>query len=182
MDNQRFQTISEALYQYGASDLNKDILKHISIDELICVSTSTENQRAAFRAAWALEHILLSSVDLLHRYQKQIATLYITTTNWSVLRSISKLLLELHKASKKGLDLPDEDNEEKLLEKTFQLLADTNCPIAVRCNAYDILLAFVVKHPWLAHELRIQIQFDLEKKNTPALSSRGLRILKKLKD
>ncbi|MDR2285238.1 MAG: hypothetical protein LBE37_18645 [Sphingobacterium sp.] len=181
MDKTRFNTISEALYTYGASDFNTAILTSISIDELIFISTSTEVPRAAFRAAWALEHLLLHSPPLLHQYQGQIIDLYTSSNNWSVLRSITKLTIALTKANSKDTTLLSDEQEEGLLEKTFQVLAAVDCPIAVRCNAYDILFTLTIKHEWLAQELRTQILFDLEKNKTPALSSRGQKILKKIR-
>lgn len=176
MDKTRFNTISEALYTYGASDLNLNILESISLEELIFISRSTQDQRASFRAAWTLEHILLNNNKLLHQYQEELIDLYMVSENWSTLRSVSKILIRLTKE----LKFIEEHKEEKLLEKTFQVLSDINCPIAVRCNAYDIIFALTPKYEWLTNELRIQIQFDLEKNSTPALSSRGLRVLKKL--
>ena len=180
MDLIRFNTISEALFSYGASDLNEQILNTISLEELPSLCSSLNNSRTSFRAAWALEHILIANRTLLLQQQPQILYIYSTTTNWSVLRSVSKLVIELIKELKHERRLLSEEEEENLLEKTFQLLSDIDCPIAVRCNAYDIVLALVPKHEWLAHELRIQIQFDLERSSTPALASRGLKVLKKL--
>lgn len=180
MDSIRFNTISEALFSYGASDLNEQILTTISLEELLSICSSLNNNRASFRAAWALEHILIGNRTLLVQQKPQLLYIYSTTTNWSVLRSLSKLVIELTKELKRERKFISEEEEENLLEKTFQILNDVDCPIAVRCNAYDILMAYVPKHEWLAHELRIQIQFDLERSSTPALASRGMRILKKL--
>ncbi|MFD2555632.1 hypothetical protein [Sphingobacterium tabacisoli] len=181
MDKIRFNTISEALYIYSASDFKTAVLESISVDELIFISASTEVPRAAFRAAWALEHLLLHSPALLHQYRGQIIDLYTSSNNWSVLRSITKLIIELTKTSSKTTTLLSDEQEEGLLEKTFQVLAAVDCPIAVRCNAYDILFNFTMKYEWLARELRTQIHFDLEKNKTPALSSRGQKILKKIR-
>ncbi|WP_164108112.1 MULTISPECIES: hypothetical protein [Sphingobacterium] len=180
MDSIRFNTISEALYSYGASDLNEQILKTISLEELFVLCTSTTHSRTSFRAAWALEHILINNRPLLLQNKNITLCSYATVTNWSVLRSLSKLVIELTKELKKNSNFLDQE-EESLLEKTFHILSNIDCPIAVRCNAYDILMALVPKHEWLANELCIQIQFDLERNSTPALSSRGMRILKKLK-
>lgn len=180
MDKIRFNTISEALYTYSASDFKTTVLKSISIEELIFISASTAVPRAAFRAAWALEHILFDSRSLLHEYQDQIVDLYLFSTNWSVLRSITKLTIELTKAGSKNAKLLSNEQEEQLLEKTFQILAAIDCPIAVRCNAYDILFTLTPKYEWLAQELCTQIDFDLEKNKTPALSSRGQKILKRI--
>ncbi len=180
MDKIRFNTIAEALYTYSASDFKTTVLKSISIEELIFVSASTEVPRAAFRAAWALEHLLFDSSPLLHEYREQVIDLYLLSSNWSVLRSITKLTIELTKASSKDATLLSDEQEEGLLEKTFQILGAVDCPIAVRCNAYDILFTLTPKYEWLAQELRTQINFDLEKNKTPALSSRGQKILKRI--
>lgn len=182
MDRARFHIISEALYAYGASDLNTDILKSVSLEELISVITSPIDPRASFRAAWATEHILIQSPQLLYKHRTEIIEAYLRSTNWSVLRSISKLVMQLTKPLQRDPSFLSEDNVERVLERTLNILSHRDCPIAVRCNAYDITFALTAKYTWLAQELRTQIQFDLEKNSTPALSSRGLRILKKLKE
>lgn len=180
MDDRRFSIISEALYTYGASDLNEQLLKTISLEELVFLCASTRDSRTSFRAAWALEHILIKNRDLLQQTTKKLIESYFTITNWSVLRSLTKLIIEITNESRQHSHSLSEEEEEKLLAKTFNILSDIDCPIAVRCNAYDIIFALIPQHEWLANELRIQIKFDLEKNTTPALLSRGLRILKKL--
>lgn len=180
MDSNRFQIISEALYSYGASDFKEQLLETITLDELLWLSLSLQDQRTSFRAAWAMEHILLANKTLLLQYSKQVLHTYANANNWSVLRSVSKLVMALAKELKDNNGIFSEEEDESLINKTFEILGNLECPIAVRCNAYDILLALVGSQEWVAHELRLQIQFDLERNSTPALTSRGLRVLKKL--
>lgn len=180
MDSNRFQILSEALYSYSVSDFKEQLLATIPLEELLWLSLSPQDQRTSFRAAWALEHILMANDALLLQNKKQVLYTYYSATNWSVLRSISKLVMVLTKELKQQSHFLSAEEEENLVNKTFEILGKVECPIAVRCNAYDILLALASTQTWLVNELRIQIQFDLEKNSTPALSSRGLRILKKL--
>ena len=173
----RFEKIKEALYSYGASDLNKNILENITLEELLHVASSTKDERAAFRAAWALEHVLLNDKILLQENQDEILQIYRVSNNWSVLRSISKMVMELTKHS---LHILSDEQIELTLNKSFHLMENLDCPVAVRCNVYDILFSFCQKEKWVAQELTTQINFDLERNATPALLSRGKRILLKL--
>lgn len=180
MDKLRFNTLSEALYTYGASDLNEQLLQHISLDELFYLTDSTQDQRTSFRAAWALEHILFHNRVLLQQNRSNVLDLFARNSNWSCLRSLSKLTIEILASIKQPSQSISEQETEKILEKTFSLLEHNDCPIAVRCNAYDIIYLLQSKYEGLAQELSVQIEFDLEKNKTPALLSRGLKILKKL--
>lgn len=180
MDSQKLKNISAALYSYSAADFNADFTQQISIQDLIDVVRINEDERASFRAAWALEHLLLKDVESLRKYTENILQIYFTSTNWSVLRSISKLIMLLLKNPLKYILYIDEKLQGLLLDKTFNLLATNDCPIALRCNAYDIIFLTGKDENWVLSELKTQIYFDLEKNTTPALRSRGEKIIKSI--
>lgn len=177
MNQNKFEQITEALYSYSASVLKEQILQIATLEELFEISLSTI-ERAAFRAAWTLEHTLSDDLVLLAQKQSSIIDLYHKSNNWSVLRSVTKLVMEI--LCTNDIYNLSADEEEIIINKTFAIVENKECPIAVRCNAYDILYALVIKHAWITTELKTQIRFDLEKNSTPALASRGNRILKKL--
>lgn len=179
MDLQKIKSISATLYTYGVADFNKTLLQKISIQDLIEIIQSDYSYKAVFRASWALEHMLFQDMDLLTNYKQDIFKIYLHTNNWSALRSITKLILLI-------LRTPDLSsvNEEKtglLLDKSFHLIANQDCPIAVRCNLYDLIYVLANDDMWILQELQTQINFDLEKSATPALRSRASKIFKKLK-
>lgn len=178
MQEERINKITEALFSNSASVMKDGILKYASVEELFELSLHTQ-ERVAFRAAWFLEHILLSSEaeTILSNYDR-IIKVYIESNNWSVLRSITKILMTyLHQTDISSLT---ENDVEKIINKTFNALENSDCPIAVRCNLYDILHLLIPQQRWLISELKYRIQLDLAINETPALSSRAKRILKKL--
>lgn len=179
MHPQRIQQITEALFNNSASIIKRGILKYVTLEELLTLSLHPD-ERTAFRAAWALEHVLQAdgSKDLLSQYSS-ILKIYNQSHNWSVLRSISKLIMLILK-DRKTLDSMPESDVENILNTTFRILEDQYCPVAVRCNTYDILYAFVTLHPWIAHELRQIMQLDLEKNEMPALKSRAKKVMQRL--
>ncbi|MCA5003759.1 hypothetical protein [Sphingobacterium bovistauri] len=179
MQQKRIDKITEALYTYSASVLKEGILQFTTIEELFELSLHT-HQRTAFRSAWALEHVLLGNNgnQLISDNAEKIIDIYVNSDNWSVLRSISKVLIVLFKKS--AINIRTEVHTEKILNKTFDCLENTNCPIAVRCNMYDIIYLFIDENDWLISELRHRIQLDISINETPALKSRAKRILKKL--
>lgn len=178
MQQERINKIKEALYKNSASVVKEGILQYVSIEELFELSLHT-TERLAFHAAWALEHVLLIQKVILFKNKNQIVSVFAASNNWSVLRSFSKLVMEVQKNKIKH-SLVNEDEKEIILNKTFDILENSACPIAVRCNAYDILCYFASTEDWISTELRHRIQLDLEKNNTPALRSRAKKVLNKL--
>lgn len=177
MQQKRIDEITEALYSNSASVLKEGILQYATIEELLILSTYSI-ERTAFRAAWALEHILVIDAQNMLHHINSILQVYSKSTNWSVLRSISKLILEYFSTAKNN-ELHEEDTE-LILNKTFDILENSACPIAVRCNCYDILYSFCSNQDWIINELKQRIQLDLAKNETPALRSRAKKILKNL--
>jgi len=180
MDYQKIKNISTALYSYSAVDFDTDFTQKISIQDLIDVIHIDEDERASFRAAWALEHLLLKDINSLRKYKKEILQMYFASTNWSALRSLSKIVIMLLKNPLVYILYIDEELQGHLLDKTFKLLEDYDCPIALRCNAYDIVFMTGKEENWVLNELKTQIYFDLEKKPSAALKSRGEKLLKKI--
>ena len=179
MHPQRIQQITEALFNNSASVIKRGILEYVTLEELLDLSLHPD-ERTAFRAAWALEHVLLADGNKnLLPYYSSILTIYNQSQNWSVLRSISKLLMLILK-DQTTLNSIQESDVENILNTTFGILEDQDCPVAVRCNTYDILCEFVYLHPWLAHELRQRMQLDLEKNEMPALKSRAKKVMQRL--
>jgi len=183
MQASRIAKISEALCSYSASDLTAQILSDISVKELfeVLALQGKAFEKTAFRAAWALEHLLLQDKTLLLAQQHQVLQTFLSSGNWSAQRSLTKLVYFLLKHYILAAPVLSEEQEEQIISKIMDMLETTECPISVRANLYDLLYIFVEKHPWLGRELALQITLDLEKKNAVALYARGNKILKQLK-
>jgi len=177
MQQKRIDQITEALYSNSASVIKEGILQYTTIEELyeLCLYPV---ERTAFRAAWCLEHVLLNAnKEVLLRRKMQTFQVYSDSSNWSVLRSISKIVMETLNLVVQALE---EKETELLINKTFDILEDSECPIAVRCNCYDILCTIAENEDWLISELRERVKLDLSKNVTPALKSRAKKVSKKL--
>lgn len=171
--------IKEALMHFGASDLNEEIFKVVSLDQLLRWSMEEENPRLCFRSAWAMEHILLKNPEHFNAIYKRLITNYQDVKNWSSLRSYTKLLMWLISKSNTSIALTEKEKE-IILEKSFAIIDINDCPVAVKVNAFDILYRLIPTYEWVANELKLIIELNLEKENTPALKSRGTYILNKL--
>lgn len=179
--NQDLKTRSEVLLHYGASDLQPErIFKDISLEELLQLSVHASLERISFRASWALEHILLNDSPLLLQQQDTIISNYLQLDNWSSIRSYTKLLMKLLELNNTNKTTISPTASEAILEKTFAIVDNVACPVAVKVNAFDILFLQCKTYKWLANELKLQITFALEKDDSAALKSRGNRLLKKL--
>lgn len=168
-----------ALLNHSAAGITDQTVHDFSIPQLIAWSRQLDDYRLAFRSAWYIEHFFLKDERLYALYGADIIDIYCNTANWSVLRSYSKLLMWMLSKKNKQFTL-SEEQEERILEKSFVILDDSSCPVAVQVNVMDILADLIKKYDWIANELRIRIELALEKEATPALKSRGNRILKRI--
>lgn len=176
MSESKQEQLIQVLLQNSALDVYKDILQAYRLEDIFVLAQQDEQARLAFRATWTLEHILLDRSELLEQYQAQVAELFVNSNNDSSLRSTSKLVMTILKRK----SMLSDDEQEAILNKTFQLMERNDCPVALLVNCWDILLLYTENEPWIAGELRTHIHFQLERNATPASKSRGQRILKKL--
>lgn len=178
MEQSKLHNLSSTLHSCSVDDFNENFLQLISLQDLIDIIFINPDYKTVFRASWALEHLLFQNKNLLLSHRNDIFKIYLQTINWSALRSITKLIIEILKTP--SISKLSEELEGHLLDKTFQLLDDKECPIAVRCNCYDLIYLLAQKNKWVLSELKTQLYFDLEKNPTPALKSRANRIINKI--
>ncbi len=179
MSEKKLAKFKEALIHFGASDLNESILKEIDLKELLLMSTEEAEPRLCFRSAWALEHILLKNPKLLEAVYKELVNNYKELNNYSSLRSYTKLIMWILSKENKNISLNTSELE-SILEKTFQIVELPDCPVAVRVNGFDILYRLIPYFDWVKNELKLLIEFNLEKESTAAMKSRGITLLNKL--
>lgn len=98
---------------------------------------------------------------------------------------INNLDHDIHDAVKRNtvrilekIDIP-ESHQGILTEKCFQYLLSNNEPIAVKAFSMSILFNMAMKYHELKNELKIVIE-DMMEHGTPAITSRGKKILKAL--
>lgn len=131
------------------------VSKDLSLQELLKL-TFHKDAVIAFRAAWILEHIMLtthwSSEDILyfldHFYMQK---------NNSCRRHYTKLMCHIFKT----YEMPDGISYDNIIECSLEWLVDPKVPVAVKANCIDILYALRDENNWLKEELTFQMQFML---------------------
>lgn len=155
--------------------LNKDCTSK----DLIELSLHPLNE-LAFRSSWILEQLfyfrrdsfLISIEDFLHAYFQQ--------KNQSCQRHFTKIMMSLTEAKSNKISFDwIVENQDEIIETTFDWFIKIDTPIAVIVNCMDILWHLSNSQAWIVGELRSQVQFLL-KDGSAAVQSRGKRILKKL--
>lgn len=138
------------------------------------------NAQIAFRAAWLLEnieklsaqHFLTICSDFMQRYTKQ--------NNLSGQRHFTLIMMRLTKADgMRFYKLKPEDFDE-VLAATFLWILNPKTPVAVQCNAIDVIFQLAKYHEWVLDELKVILEKNLVS-NSAALISRSKRILKRMK-
>ena len=177
MPDQKNINLINCLLSFGVSDFSLKVLDEIPMEKLLEFSLLKSEPKVAFRASWALEHILLKNPTYFDALYKVLILNYQEIRNWSALRSYTKLITFI--VGNKNY-VVNAKQHEIIVEKTFGLLEQKECPIAVKVNCFDILYHLIEKYPWIKNELILIIQFNLEKQNSPALNSRGNYLLKRI--
>ncbi len=95
-------------------------------------------------------------------------------------RILGNILIHQLKGTRKTAPL-DIVQEEVLIEHGFNWLISLETSVAVVANAIEMLYLLSPRHPWITPELIVQIEHLLHQGTTPAIHSRGSRILQKLK-
>ncbi|WP_051959885.1 hypothetical protein [Sphingobacterium sp. ML3W] len=178
---QKLEIFSAIYTQYQVADFSLNILRGLSLSDLLILSTYQEDKQLAFRSAWMFETIVLKEKSLLDRDLSQLLIKNIRALeNWSCARCLSKVLLYLTSKKAKYTLLTKEENE-TIIEVSFNWLIDPTCPIAVLTNCMDILNQMSENHTWVKEELYAQVEYQLRINPTPAIKSRSLKILKSRK-
>lgn len=169
--------LTQLLLDFQPSVDRSIILSKVRTHDLFKITLDTKNPRLAFKAAWFLEHYLMDNKLIRDEFRLEIIDIFYQSSNWSVLRSLSKLLMIILEDK----ILIQENSMEQILNKSFDMLENNECPIAVRCNIYDILLNSCTSQDWLRQELERLLYLEMEKRPSPAINGRAKKVLKKLK-
>lgn len=147
------------------------------INDLIDLSIYPD-KKVAFHAAWILEYMIYSNPERFRNIYVSLLSVYLVQKNLSCQRHFTKILMLLTESSNKHyLETVDLD---QLIETTFELMINSETPVAVKANCMDILFNLRETYKWIAEELKEQIEFLL-KDGMPAIQGRGKRILKRMR-
>ncbi len=142
-------------------------------------------KEVAFRAAWILENLFLTSPLNFIDDIDQLVTNFPLVKNESSLRHYIKILLQLtdKKAPKpiaqKIAQKIAQIDFEPIITRCFDFLIDEDSPIALKVFAMDLLANLRHREDWITEVLIGQIQLLMDG-GGPAIRSRGKAVLKKI--
>lgn len=140
------------------------------LDALIAIGLSND-QKENWRAIWIADKIHEKHPELIRPYLGQLTEALKTTSCDSKLRHLLKLI---------SLNPIDQQYLSFLLAYCLELVDNATSPIANRVHGMQILFEISEQEPELKPELIQLFEHELEKHESPAIRSRGKRLLKKL--
>jgi hypothetical protein len=146
--------------------------EHPETMDLLLSIAFDDSQAINWRAMYLFELIHNQYPELVVPYLPAMSDFLFTTKNASKKRHLLKLI-SLH-------DLPEE-NMAFLLNFCIEEFTNATQPVAVRVHAMQILFNIAQKEPEFANELIDLIENEIEYHGSAGISSRGLKLLKKLK-
>jgi hypothetical protein len=129
-----------------------------------------DNPQIAWHAAWVLDHVSEAEPDKLEPYVPELIDHLPKLKSSSLKRHFTRMLSR-HKIPEDRLGL--------LIDNLYNLLSPAEA-IAVRVFAMQTLYNIVLSEPELQSELISVIESILEDENSPAIISRGKRVLRLL--
>lgn len=147
--------------------------RQASATDLLSLSLSAD-PHVCFRAAWVLDHLVRLVPDALNSLVPQFLSTYTQVSSQGSRRIFSRVLSVLDHGR-----VTSSPGFAESLECTFEWLIAPDCAVAVQANCLDVLYRYRNSADWISFELAAQIEFLLSNAS-PALLSRGKRILKKL--
>ncbi len=161
----------EILYEHSkaqatrlAAYIGDDVEKFAELMDLVL----GEDEKLSQRAAWVMSHCADTVPKLIVPHIGAMMTVFETTPHVAVRRNITRVL--------QLVDIP-EIHQGKLVNICFDVLLNPKAANAVRVFSMSILYNITLQQPELRDELRIVIE-DMLPHGTPAIKSRGKRILK----
>lgn len=133
----------------------------------------------AFRAAWVLEYILEKYPERFLPLLPDFLKLYPEQKNPSCQRHFTKILACLFKTGRLNQADEIDIDFDLLIDTTFGWLIEAQTPIAVKVHCLEVLFVLKEKSPWIAEELKSQVEF-LMRDGSAGIQSRGRAILKKM--
>jgi len=153
------------------------IASHFSIHpegiETLMNIALTDGPDSSWRAAWIADKVHEQHPDLITPYLPVVINFALKTANSGKKRHLLKLI-SLH-------DIPEYQTA-LLMNYCGEVFSNAAEPIAVRVHAMQILFNIAQKEPDFKGELIDWIEHEIEYHGSAGLTSRGRKLLKKLKE
>lgn len=154
----------------------------IPLECLHALCYDRSNDQIAFRAAWVLEYIAAHDTARFAPILSQLISLLSKLENRSCQRHFTKILMWITHPKSPDVyqQILHEADKDELVEVVFSWLIDPRTPVAIQVNCLDILHPLSQHADWIPDELEKQIHYLLLN-GSPAMQSRGRRVLKKIR-
>lgn len=142
----------------------------------LCVVEHTKNN-LALHAIWFLEkYVIAHPADLSQSFH------FLVTNRLKIsIEGAQRILGNIYMhALKNSAGNTTEEQDEELINAGFEWLTTPDKPIAVVANAIELLYILSLRHEWIKEALEAEISLLLERGTTPAIRSRGQKVLKLL--
>jgi hypothetical protein len=173
--------ISKTLVKTKVDKLTAILQKqNFALRDLIDI-TFHPDKNIAFRAAWILENLYLKN-PVIYMDDMDYLVSRIKDVNYpSCRRHYAKIMMHIT-APKTPASIREKLSKidlEPIIEKLFDWMIDTKVLIAVKVFAAQALFNMRERYPWIAIELKEQVQF-LMRNGTAAIQTRGRKLLSQL--
>jgi hypothetical protein len=152
--------------------ISRHLTDHPELLETLMGIVLRDGEKTSWRAAWIADKIHEIKPKLITPFLPAMTQFALTTRNPGKKRHLLKLI-SLH-------PVPDERMTE-LLNFCIPLFTNPAEPVAVRVHAMQILFNIAEKEPEFTGELIDLIENEIEFHGSAGISSRGRKILKKLR-
>ncbi len=166
------------LQKYELADISPLREKDVDLEKLLslCVVEQTKNN-LALHAIWFLEKYALAHTEDLPTIFHFLLDNRLRITIEGAQRILGNIYLQALNSSSYTTT---EDQEEELINCGFDWLTTPDKSIAVVANSIELLYFLSLRNDWIKKALESEISLLLERGTTPAIRSRGQKVLKQL--
>lgn len=181
-------TSDELIKEIGTTLEKKKVLKltailkkqQFALRDLIDITFNADKD-IAFRAAWILENLFLQKPESYLNDMDYLFSRIKDIENESCKRHYAKIVMHLTalKAPASIQHKIKETDLEPVVEQFFDWIIDPKARIAIKVFACRALFNMRRRYPWIAEELKEQVQF-LMRDGSAGIQSRGKKLLSQL--
>lgn len=170
---------AEWLKKHKLQDLNPIKSKEVQLERLLPLCFEERSDKLSLNASWLLEKYIKAFPEHADRIVPHVVSQLEHVRIEGSQRILGNILIETLK-KKNNYDLSDQE-EEIVIETTFNWLITPQKAVAVIANCFEVLGYLSDKHPWVKDELVAQIDFFIREGASVAVQARGKKTLKRLK-
>jgi len=165
------ELIKKPLFKHEVLHLAKAALaQHNLLKKAVEISAGNQ-QQGAIRASWMISHAFDLEPSTVLSYLNDLVKISLETPLESVRRIYLRIIANTS---------INEAQAAQLIDPCLRWMMSESQPVAVRCNALQVVSNICVTEPLLAREVIVIIQ-ELEEFGSPAFKSKSRQVLKRLK-